>query len=149
MAKKTEKATLFLTPFYVSDKSLKRSWAILSSEKKVEVLNPQLKSWILSTYHVRKLGVFFAKAKIEEWRGALKAWYVGPRSKKGRFFHFWYRLGFKMQRAPQSAPFDIFLKKWFFHKNVQFSLQCKAPPFWEGRLNRFELQSMDSRLSPE
>ena len=50
MAKKTEKATLFLTPFYVSDKILNRSWAILSSEKKVEVLNPQLKSWILSTY---------------------------------------------------------------------------------------------------
>ena len=99
--------------------------------------------------HVRKLVFFLAKTKIEEWRGALKAWYVGPRSKKGRFFHFWYRLGFKMQSAPQSAPSDIFLKKWFFHKNVQFSLQCKAPPFWEGRLNRLELQSMDSRLSPE
>ena len=56
--KKTEKATLFLTPFYVSDKSLNRSWAILSSEKKVEVLNPQLKSWILSTYTATTLFCF-------------------------------------------------------------------------------------------
>ena len=58
MAKKTEKATLFLTPFYVSDNSLNRSWAILSSEKKVEVLNPQLKSWILSTYTATTLFCF-------------------------------------------------------------------------------------------
>ena len=56
--KKTEKATLFLIPFYVSDKSLNRSWAILSSEKKVEVLNPQLKSWILSNYTATTLFCF-------------------------------------------------------------------------------------------
>mgnify|MGYP006974796988 CR=1 FL=1 len=55
---KTEKATWFLTPFYVSDKSLNRCWAILSSEKKVEVLNPQLKSGILSTYTSTTLFVF-------------------------------------------------------------------------------------------
>ena len=50
--KKTEKVILFLIPFYISDRSLNRFWAILSFEKKVEVFkNPQLKSEILSTHN--------------------------------------------------------------------------------------------------
>ena len=78
--------------------------------------------------HLRKLGVFLAPNEIEEREGAFLAWYVKPRSKKGRFFHFWYRLGFKMRRAPQSAPFDIFQKNSTFNENSQLSFQYKAPP---------------------
>ena len=80
MAKKTEKATLFLTPFYVSDKSLNRSWAILSSEKKVEVLNPQLKSWILSTYTATTLFCFCSFW----WRKKLKLQMTLPSQSIGR-----------------------------------------------------------------
>ena len=80
MAKKTEKATLFLTPFYVSDKSLNRSWAILSSEKKVEVLNPQLKSWILSSYTATTLFCFCSFW----WREKLKLPMTLPSQSIGR-----------------------------------------------------------------
>ena len=80
MAKKTEKATLFLTPFYVSDKSLNRSWAILSSEKKVEVLNPQLKSWILSIYTATTIFRF----RSFWWREKLKLPMALPSQSIGR-----------------------------------------------------------------